>query len=138
MSNLLLDTNVLVYALDVDSKYHKSSLALFLNKEHNLATTSKNISELLVVLTRGPLVSLTPVKALEVVSNIISNIQVFYPNLNSNKIFYELIQKYKPTGLRIHDFEIISIGIENGYKRIATFNTKDFKSIKEISLFTFE
>jgi predicted nucleic acid-binding protein len=137
MSNLLLDTNVLVYALDVDSKYHKSSLALFLNKEHNLATTSKNISELLVVLTRGPQVSLTPVKALEVVSNITSNIQIFYPNMNSNKIFYDLIQKYKPAGLKIHDFEIISIGIENGYKIIATFNTKDFKSIKEISLFTF-
>lgn len=137
MNNLLLDTNVLVYAIDVDSKYHRQSLKLLQSKDYNLGTSSKNISELLVVLTRGPLVSINSDEALDVVSNLTSNIQVLYPNLNSSKIFYELIQKYKPSGLRIHDFEIISIGIENDFREFATFNTKDFKLIEEISLYSF-
>jgi predicted nucleic acid-binding protein len=137
MNNLMLDTNVLVYAIDVDSKYHHQSLKLLQSKDYNLGTSSKNISELLVVLTRGPKVSINSDEAIDVVSNLTSNMQVLYPNLNSSKIFYELIQKYKPSGLRIHDFEIISIGIENDFREFATFNTKDFKLIEEISLYSF-
>ena len=137
MNNILLDTNILVYSIDVDSKYHYQSLKLLQSKAYNLATTSKNISELLVVLTRGPVVSINYSDALEVVSNLTSNIQVLYPTVNSSKIFYELIQKYKPSGLRIHDFEIISIGIEYDFNEIANFNIKDFKFIKEISLYSF-
>jgi predicted nucleic acid-binding protein len=137
MNNILLDTNVLVYSIDADSKYHHQSIKLLQSKEYNLATTSKNISELLVVLTRGPVISINSAEALEVVSNLTSNIQVLYPNVNSSKILYELIQKYKPSGIKIHDFEIISIGIECDFKEIATFNTKDFKIIEEISLYNF-
>lgn len=49
-------------------------------------------------------------------------------------ILLELINRYSPTGLKIHDFEIISIGLAHGVHELATFNTKDFESVKEISL----
>jgi predicted nucleic acid-binding protein len=66
MNNILIDTNVLVYALDADSKFHEKSKSLVENENHNLFTTSKNLSELLVVLTRGPEVSISIDRALTI------------------------------------------------------------------------
>ena len=45
-----------------------------------------------------------------------------------------MLQKYNPKGLKIHDFEIVSIVLANEINQIATFNIKDFESIEEISL----
>jgi len=44
------------------------------------------------------------------------------------------MERYQPKGLKVHDFEIISIGLAAGIQQIATFNEKDFKAVKEISL----
>jgi hypothetical protein len=40
----------------------------------------------------------------------------------------------EPKGIKVYDFEIISIGLANGLHEVATFSVKDFKSVKEISL----
>jgi len=45
-----------------------------------------------------------------------------------------LLEKYRPTGLKIHDYEIISIGLVNGINQIATFNSKDFEDIEEVNI----
>jgi predicted nucleic acid-binding protein len=45
------------------------------------------------------------------------------------KIFQDLIQKYNPRGLWIHDVEIASIGIAYGISTIATNNISDFGRI---------
>jgi len=49
-------------------------------------------------------------------------------------IFLNLMTRYQPKGLKVHDFEIISIGLAHGVHEVATFNTKDFKSVNEIVL----
>ncbi|MGF1671734.1 MAG: hypothetical protein ACFCU6_14915 [Balneolaceae bacterium] len=49
-------------------------------------------------------------------------------------IFLDLMNRYQPKGLNVHDFEIISIGLAHRIHEVATFNTKDFKSVKEITL----
>jgi len=54
MNNLLLDTNVLIYAIDEDSKYFHSVQRLLYSDNVKLFTTSKNISEFLAVVTRLP------------------------------------------------------------------------------------
>jgi len=54
MSNVLLDTNILLYAIDEESKYFKS-VQNFLNDDSmKFFITSKNISEFLSVITRIP------------------------------------------------------------------------------------
>ena len=50
---ILIDTNILIYSIDVDSKFHHKSIKLLPNPDNELYTTSKNISEFLVVLTRA-------------------------------------------------------------------------------------
>ena len=57
MNSLLIDTNILIYAIDEDSKFHLNSKKLIENSNYNLYTTSKNISEFLVVLTRAQQIS---------------------------------------------------------------------------------
>ncbi len=136
MNKILLDTNILIYAIDADSKYHKKSLDLIYDSTLSLYTTSKNISEFLVVLTRTEAIRIEVKEALEILLDLlsISNITVLYPTEESSEVFYNLIKKYNPSGLRIHDFEIISIGLSCGIRKIATRNISDFKNIKEVEI----
>lgn len=41
MNNILLDTNVLVYAFDKTSEFHEQSVQLFRDEEINLFTTTE-------------------------------------------------------------------------------------------------
>lgn len=135
MSDVLLDTNILIYALDEDSKYFDKSQTVIKNKNLNLYTTIKNISELLSVITRYEQNNIDVNEALNIVRDI-ENITTFlYPNYSSYQKFKKLINKYKPSGLQIHDFEIISISLDNNIDNIATFDIKDYKNIEEIDLY---
>ncbi len=135
MSKLLLDTNVLIYSIDEGSKYFKKSQTIF--AEHSeLYTTSKNISEFLAVITRIPANPLLLNDALLIVEDFTNMMSILYPNEESFLIFQNLLKKYKPTGLKIHDYEILSIGIANQITTIATFNEKDFREVKEINLYS--
>jgi predicted nucleic acid-binding protein len=135
MSNrLLVDTNILVYAIDADSRFNKHAIELIQNPDYELYTTSKNLSEFLVVLTRTETIKIDTIKALDILKELISYLKVLYPSEESYQKFVDLLEKYKPSGLRIHDFEIISIALVSGITQIATQNIDDFKSIEEISI----
>ena len=134
MSKLFIDTNILIYSIDEDSKFYVKSQELIFNSRFDLYTSSKNISEFLSVVTRVP-ASFLPIKnALEVIEDFVSIFTLLYPTESSFSIFKGLLKKYKPIGLKIHDYEIISIGLANGINQMATFNAKDFTGIDEISL----
>ncbi len=133
-NKILVDTNILIYSIDADSKFHKKSLEILLDPENKLYTTSKNISEFLVVLTRAKSVRINTIEALEILSELLTNIIILYPNEQTQLIFYELLKKYEPSGLRIHDFEITSISLSNGIYKIATENRSDFRNIEEINI----
>ena len=135
MSKLLLDTNVLIYSIDEGSKYFKKSQTI-LAEHSELYTTSKNISEYLAVITRIPTNPLLLNDALLIVEDFTNMMTILYPNEESFLIFQSLLKKYKPTGLKIHDYEILSIGIANQITTIATFNEKDFREVKEINLYS--
>ena len=53
MSKILVDTNILIYTVDQDSKFHTKSKQFVQNTSYDLYTTLKNISKFLVLLTRG-------------------------------------------------------------------------------------
>ena len=135
MSKIVIDTNIFVYAIDEDSKFFTKSQNFLLDTKYEQFTTSKNISEFLAVVTRGKL-PIPIMDALSVVNDIQSSMKILFPTLSSLSIFQELLSKYKPVGLKIHDFEIASIGLSNQISQVATFNRKDFIGIKEINLIT--
>mgnify|MGYP001565009263 FL=1 len=135
MSKVLLDTNFLIYSIDEESKYFEKAQNLISEQKIDLFTTSKNLSEFLAVITRFPGNSLTLKNALTVLLDFKTFLTILYPNEKSYKIFIDLLKKYEPTGLQIHDFEIISIALAHQIDTIATFNIKDFKRVAEVKLF---
>ncbi len=135
MSKLLIDTNILVYSIDEESKFFKRAQSILLDRSNDLYTTSKNLSEFLVVITRIPEKALSIPIALNVLREFMSFITILYSTQSSFAIFQELLEKNKPTGLKIHDYEIASIAITHQINKIATFNEKDFKEIKGLEVY---
>lgn len=136
MNKLLVDTNVLIYSIDEDSKYFERAQKIF-SEQLELYTTSKNLSEFLSVTTRFPQKSLSLKEALLVVEDFIDTMTILYPTKETYFVFKDLLKKYEPVGLQIHDYEILSIGLANQIDTVATFNEKDFKKVKEVNLYTF-
>ena len=134
MNKVLVDTNILVYGIDEDSVFFKRARKILEQEKYQLVTTSKNLIEFLVVTTKSSGYNLNNDTVLEIVEEIIQGIDIVYPTQESMAIFLDLMKRYQPKGLKVHDFEIISIGLANGLHEVATFNAKDFKSVKEISL----
>ena len=134
MNNVLFDTNLLLYSIDEDSKYFNSVQELLSDESLKLFATSKNISEFLSVITRIPNSTISVKEALNITEEFRSTFTILYPTQKSYLIFVELLKKYSPRGLKIHDYEIISIALSNKIKSIATINQKDFSGIEEIEL----
>lgn len=134
MSKILIDTNILVYGIDKESAFFNRARKVLDQEKHQLVTTSKNLTEFLAVITKTSGYNLGIETALEIIEEIIEGVEIVYPTRESLAIFLGLMNQYQPKGLKIHDIEIISIGLGNGIQKVATFNTKDFKYVKEISL----
>ena len=135
MNDLLIDTNVLIYAIDEDSLYFSQSQRIICHPNVSLYTTSKNISEFLAVMTRGTENALSIYDALNAVGDFDNFLNILYPTKDTYRYLMRLLRKYNPVGLKIHDFEIASIGIANGIDQIVTFNQKDFNQIEELYLY---
>lgn len=134
MSKILVDTNILVYAIDEDSIYFKKARQILYEIDCELFTTSKNLSEFLSVVTRSPVNALSTIEAVNLVEDFFPIFKVLYPSSHSCFFLVNLLKKYQPVGLHIHDFEIASIGLASGINQIATFNQKDFNAIEEIEV----
>ncbi|MEM9832376.1 MAG: PIN domain-containing protein [Bacteroidota bacterium] len=132
IDQVLLDTNVLVYAKDEESDFYRRAASFVERSEANLVITSKSISEYLVVVTRGdePLSSIED--ALQDIQDFTQNFTLIYPTQQSYQKLNTLLQQYEIRGKRIHDLEMVAIGLANDIVNVATFNTKDFATIDEI------
>ncbi|WP_067619310.1 type II toxin-antitoxin system VapC family toxin [Dissulfuribacter thermophilus] len=133
-NSILVDTNVLIYAVDADSQFNNQAVKFLSDSALKLFTTSKNISEFLVVLTRNAEIELSSSECLDILSSLLSDIEILYPTPISMDVFQKLVRKYNPRGLWIHDVEIASIGMAHGISVIATNNIADFKRIAELEV----
>jgi len=134
MSKLLVDTNILIYGIDEDSIFFDQSRNILDHSDYQLVTTSKNLVEFLTVVTRASGYDFKTDRALEILDEIIQIVQIIYPSQDSLAILLELTRRYRPSGLKIHDYEIMSIGLASGIYDVATFNKKDFQAVNEILL----
>ncbi|MEX8548727.1 MAG: type II toxin-antitoxin system VapC family toxin [Mucilaginibacter sp.] len=128
-TNLLIDTNVLIYTLNKDSVYHQVADDLLLNPNYNLFVTTKNISEFFAVASK---LKIALSSCLSFYAEVKLNFTILFPSITSLLIFEKLVQQYQPKGNLVFDLEIVSIMLDNGIDQIATFNQKDFVNIKEV------
>ena len=130
-TNLLIDTNVLIYAFNQDSDHYNFSISIFSNPNYTLFLTSKNISEFFAVTSKFKVTLKTSLNFYE---DLKIYTKILFPSETSLSIFEKLIQQYQPKGNQVFDIEIVSIMLDNGIDQIATFNKKDFDKISEIQI----
>ena len=133
MNSLLLDTNVLIYIKDRSSIFHAWAQEI-LQGEYIFYTTSKNLAEYYAVTTRGVDPALSPQVALSDLLDYLQFCQILFPDPTSQNVLLELIANDKPTGLKVHDYEIAAIAIANGIPSLATNNPGDFKRIESLRI----
>ena len=137
MNNLVLvDTNILIYAIDADSQFHERALKFLSNDTLRFFTTSKNISEFLVILTRNEEIDLSSAECLEILNSLLANVTIFYLNPTTFKVFQDLVRKYNPRDLWVHDIEIASIGVPS--QAVCKFTCGvPFRAITDLGCLTF-
>src|SRR5690606_18160914 len=98
------------------------SQRLLNNENLRLVTTSKNLIEFLCVVTKSSGYNLDTEIALSLLQEITEGIEVVYPSHYSVTILVRIIREHNPKGIKIHDFEIISISLSHGFNVFASFN----------------
>jgi len=131
----VLDTNVLVYALDVDAPQHAASRALLeaaSDPSVTLYVTSQILCELYSIITnpRRVAVPSSSTEALGTIADILAHpgIQVLPTPARAVAGWMSLLQRRPVTGGDIFDLKIVATMLANGINRIYTFNSDDFNA----------
>lgn len=127
---MLIDTNILVYAINADSPKNKTAQN-FLLEQNNLVIAHQNIFEALRVLTHPKFSNPMNTKnAQEAILAISDACKIIYPNNKTHYIALELIKKHSLIGNHIFDAYLTATAISNDIMTIATDNIKDFQEFK--------
>ncbi len=141
MEKFLIDTNVLIYAINKDSEFHLSSRKIFetaLNNDLNFFVSINNLLEFFAIVTDNKRVQnpLNPYQAREVINIIAeSKIKIIHADIYTLNKSLEIAVELQKSKQVIFDFLIAALMISNDIKNIITYNTKDFKSISQITTF---
>jgi predicted nucleic acid-binding protein len=124
-SNILLDTNILIYSSYLDSEFFEICRSL-LKKEYNFFITDRSLLEFYRVYTSKLKQGIE--ETLEIINFFQNN--SYYTILNStsntNSITFELAKTYKAKSGKIFDLNILAMAIENNIDFLCTKNRKDF------------
>lgn len=132
---MLVDTNILIYAINADSPKHKIAQKFLKDNKTELEITHQNVLEAIRVLTHKNFLSpMTLKRALKAVLSIAKSCLIISPNQSSYYLAVELIKNYKLTGNRIFDAYLAATALSNSIYTIATDNVRDFQKFKEIKL----
>ncbi len=129
---ILIDTNILLYALDSHSKFYKTSRDILENKNYRLYISTKNIAEVFAVSSKMGLDKSHIISYLT--EDILPVCTLIYPNRKSFQVFLKIISDYEIKGNKVFDMEIASMLLANKIYMPASFNYKDFENIKEINI----
>lgn len=133
---MLLDSNILVYAINHASPKHKLAQRFIAENVSDLTIAHQNIFETLRVLTHPKFPSpMKTAQALEAVERITRTCQIIHPDEKTYHLTLLLIKKYKLSSDRIFDAYLAATALSNDISTIATDNTRDFKVFSEISVF---
>jgi len=128
LNKMLVDTNVLIYAINSDSPKNKQAQIFLQKYRKELIVAHQNIFEALRVLTHPKYSKpMSPRDAQEAVLAILKACRVIIPDYNTYYLAFELIKEHNLLGNRIFDAYLGATAISNGIRVIATDNEKDFK-----------
>ena len=136
----LLDANILVYALFVDSEYYdrcRTLLAKGSDPKCGFCVTSQVLAEFFSVVTNPKRVSAAkaPHEALAAIEAILAmpGICLLPVPADVPKRWIELLRMRPVSGGRIFDLQLAATMLANQVNRIYTFNCSDFASVVGIT-----
>lgn len=135
LKTMLVDSNILIYAINADSPKNKASRDFLEDNFRDLKVAHQNILETIRVLTH-PKFS-TPALAKNVISelsNLLESLKIIVPNQASIYFGLDLIIKHNLAGNRIFDAYLAATAISNGIDTIATDNERDFKKFAGLKI----
>lgn len=135
-NNILIDTNILIYSINVDSPKHIQAQKFLRENIAVLNISHQIILEAIRVLTHQKFPHPMKIRdALSSIKVIYEALRIILPNQSTFYFTIELIKTYKITGNRIFDAYLAATALSNGLDTIATDNEKDFKDIEEIKIY---
>ena len=136
----LLDTNILVYANNLDSPLHKPCKELVesaLAGHFHAYITHQNLLELYAVVTDKRRVEnpLSPLAANELIAFYLNapNLNVLFPSGSTLATLGGLIASHQPTSHGIFDLLLVALMMDNGISVIHTANVRHFTNFSGIS-----
>lgn len=128
----LIDTNILIYAIDESSFYHNSA-HLFLEKivaKETIFLTLQNFTEFYAIVTNPKRVN-TPLTQNEAVKTIVQFIQlnlfhIIIPKQKTLETIINLLLKYRIRPSEIHDVHLAAVMLDNHIRTIYTADTSVF------------
>lgn len=140
--SFLIDSNILVYALDKASPYYKKVIKFFEWSEENsilLVITHQNILEVINTLSIDYKKDLSV--TLRNVRNLISQeiFEIIFPTIRTIDTFFDLNKNYHSLRRSItFDLYLTATAMDNGIKAIITNNRKDFEGIRDFEVYGLE
>lgn len=132
---ILVDSNILVYAINVSSLKHKRAQEFLQNNIKNLLITHQNIFETLRVLTHPKFPQPMKIQdAIEAVWRIVEVCQVICPDYKTHHLAIEFINKHNLRGDKIFDAYLVATLYSNGFDKIATDNIGDFQKFSGLRI----
>lgn len=132
---ILLDSNIIIYAINTSSPRHKAAREFIQSKVRNLAVAHQNITETIRVLTHAGYPHPMNVSAsVAAVSSILKSCVVVHPNQDTLPVALDLIQRYTILGNHIFDAYLVATMLSNDITKIATDNARDFSRYSGIEV----
>ncbi len=139
MSQILVDSNVLVYAINRPSPKHTLAQKFLQENIEKSVLAQQNILETFRVLTHPKFSSpMNQAEAIEAVMRIADSCEIITPDYKTHEMTLELVKKYQLRGDQIYDAYLVATALVNDVVEIATDNTRDFakfESIKQVNPF---
>ncbi len=125
---MLVDSNILVYSVNISSPKHKKAQNFLLKNLGDLEAAHQNIFETIRVLTHPKFPK--PMKiddAISAIENLLTGLTIISPDYRTHRIALELIKKYKLSSDKVFDAYLVATALSNDIETIATDNTKDLQ-----------
>jgi uncharacterized protein len=138
----IIDTNVLVYALDADAPQHTAARALLEaardDASATLFVTSQILCEFFSIVTNPRRVPKprSAAEAVTAMSGLLAFLRVLPVPAHAVDGLLDLLRRHPVTGGDVFDLQIVATMQANGVDRIYTFNDADFAVFPELAIVT--
>jgi predicted nucleic acid-binding protein len=133
----LVDANILVYAASPAVPEYAASRAL-LESARKLCVSSQVFAEFYSVVTnpRRVTVPFAPAEARAFIGAVLPRFDVLPVTAAVVVCWADLAEKHRVTGADVFDLQLVATMLENGVRRIYTYNRRDFEPFANLEVLT--